>query len=172
MGIVQKAILKSKAKKKAKGDAVLARSQGISEGYLSCSAETVDSIKKLNGRVEELTQQLSETESRIRLTYKQQQEEAEKRQRDACKICLEGVNAERKKLLILQDEFREGLNQFREYEKRLSKFVTKFETTFSNMLQGMGRLNDSEEELGLIAKDFRSFVRKNERLIELNTRHP
>ncbi len=172
MGILQNVILKAKAKKKAKRDASLARSQGVSEGYLSCSAETVNSIQKLNTRVEDLTQQLADTEVRIRMTYKQQQEEAEKRQRDACKICLEGVNAERKKLITLQDEFRDALGQFRDYEKRLSKFVTKFETTFSNMLQGMGRLNDSEEELGLIAKDFRSFVKKNEKLIELNTRHP
>jgi hypothetical protein len=171
MGLLTSVKMKFEIRRKKKHDAELARSRGISEGYLNCSSENVNAIRKLNERVEELTKALAETETRIRSAYKKQLEEADKKQKDKCVICQQGVDGERRKLIELQEEFRCAIVGFMEYEKKLNRFVAKFETTFNTMLQQMGRLSDSESELSIISRDFNSFVKKNTELIEMDTLH-
>lgn len=166
MNYLKKALDKRNAVVSIKKNAKIAKDQGISEGYLSCSAENIETIKNLNGKVEELTKEFAGSEKKIRDLYHRQQNDLEKAQINKCKVCHQGMEAERKRLIYLQEEFVSAIHEFQIYEKRLNTFVSKFEITFNTMLQGIGKLTASETELSLIGRDFKKFAKNKQSLIE------
>jgi len=168
MNYVKKIVDKKNAAVSLKRNASIAKSQGISEGYLSCSAQNVDTIKNLNCKVEELTKDFAGSEKKIRDLYHKQQSDYERAHKNKCKICHQGMEAERKRLVYLQEEFVSAIHEFQIYEKRLNTFVSKFEITFNNLLQGIGKLTASETELSLIGRDFKKFVKQKQSLIEIS----
>ncbi len=168
MNYMKKIVDKKNAAVSLKKNVSIAKSQGISEGYLSCSAENIETLKNLNFKVEELTKDFAGSERKIREIYHKQQSDYEKAQKNKCKICHQGMEAERKRLIYLQEEFVSAIREFQHYEKRLNTFVSKFEITFNNLLQGIGKLTASETELSLIGRDFKKFVKHKQSLIETN----
>lgn len=169
---------KRRAKKRIARDAQMAKNKGRAEGYEMGVAHHLDGMNALKTRLDTMTREFVQLEKKTNATYQRRidelnadyerkLDEIRDEQAARCNVCKRGVEAEKDKVIHLQQELTTRIQSFQEIERKMFTFLSLVEGSFEGIIRSAGRLTDSLTQLQLISQEANNFLENSKDLIEL-----
>lgn len=158
---------KFRQNRKIKRDAAIAKNKGRAEGYEMGVAQHIDNLSKLKGRVDIMTGDFVALERKLRDAYSKRLETIEQDHQTKCGVCKKGIEAEKDKLIQLQQELSQRISDFQQLERKMFTFLSLVENSFENIVRHSSRMTDALSQLQFISSDVNKFLDDNKDLLEL-----
>lgn len=160
-------LTKLRQSKKIQRDAAIAKNKGRAEGYEMGVSQHIDNLSKLQGRVDTMTGDFVSLEKKLRETYIKRLESIEQDHKTKCEVCKKGVEAEKDKLIQLQQDLSQRISAFQQLERKMFTFISLVEDSFETILRHSGRMTDALNQLHFISSDVNKFLEESKDLLEL-----
>lgn len=154
-------------KRRVKRDAKLAHNKGLAEGFEMASHQHIGGLSKLKERVDVMTSDFVSQERKLNANYRARLETIEQEHKQKCEVCKKGIEAERAKLIDLQQQLHARISGFQQIERRLFTFLSLVEGSFEAIVRNSSRLTDSLSQLSVITKEADSFLEETKNLLEM-----